>query len=210
MHSSLLLGTIKDMIKKTIFSVSTSERNPVHTGVKFEITDGKIVLVAVDDARLAIRRESVDFLYENEEASGKTLEFVVPAKTLNEIITEFCNGYYGSLASPYILEYIYLWENHVKDYDLWLYDDADNEMFNDELVTKSLELLNKALSLANNNIYKQRIEKLLLGPTYLYLVRLDMDYPNRNELIDEFKEKLLSLRITFASCVSTATILSSL
>jgi DNA polymerase-3 subunit beta len=82
---TLELGTIKDMIKKTIFSVSTSERNPVHTGVKFEISDGKIVLVAVDGARLAIRRESVDFLYENDDASGKILEFVVPAKTLNEI-----------------------------------------------------------------------------------------------------------------------------
>ena len=82
---TLELGTIKDMIKKTIFSVSTSERNPVHTGVKFEISDGKIILVAVDGARLAIRRETVDFLYENDEAAGKKLEFVVPAKTLNEI-----------------------------------------------------------------------------------------------------------------------------
>jgi DNA polymerase-3 subunit beta len=74
------------MIKKTIFSVSTSERNPVHTGVKFEISGGKIVLVAVDGARLAIRREEVDFLYENEESADKMLEFVVPAKTLSEIL----------------------------------------------------------------------------------------------------------------------------
>ena len=49
------------MIKKTIFSVSTSERNPVHTGVKFEITQNKIVLVAVDGARLAIRRENINY-----------------------------------------------------------------------------------------------------------------------------------------------------
>ena len=41
------------MIRKTIFSVSTGERNPVHTGVKFEIGDNRIVLVAVDGARLA-------------------------------------------------------------------------------------------------------------------------------------------------------------
>lgn len=83
---TLELGTLKDMIKKTIFSVSTSERNPVHTGVKFEINGGKIVLVAVDGARLAIRREEIDFIYENEEKSDKTLEFVVPAKTLGEIL----------------------------------------------------------------------------------------------------------------------------
>lgn len=83
---TLELGTLKDMIKKTIFSVSTSERNPVHTGVKFEISEGKIILIAVDGARLAIRRENIDFIYESDEDKDKLLEFVVPAKTLNEIL----------------------------------------------------------------------------------------------------------------------------
>lgn len=84
---TLELGKLKDMIKKTIFSVSTSERNPVHTGVKFEISEGKIVLVAVDGARLAIRREELDFyLADDENESDKFLDFVVPAKTLNEVL----------------------------------------------------------------------------------------------------------------------------
>ncbi len=83
---TLELGKLKDMIKKTIFSVSTSERNPVHTGVKFEISGGKIVLVAVDGARLAIRREDIDFIYDSEDSADKVLEFVVPSKTLNEIL----------------------------------------------------------------------------------------------------------------------------
>lgn len=78
------LGKIKDMIRKTIFSVSTSERNPVHTGVKFEINEEKIILIAVDGARLAIRREDIAFSYENDEQK-KELQFVVPAKTLNEV-----------------------------------------------------------------------------------------------------------------------------
>lgn len=75
-------AVLKDMIKKTIFSVSTGERNPVHTGVKFEITQGRIVLVAVDGARLAVRREDIEY---NAEENGE-LQFVVPSKTLNEII----------------------------------------------------------------------------------------------------------------------------
>lgn len=70
---------LKDMIRKTIFSVSTSERNPVHSGVRFEISDGKIVLVAVDGARLAVRREDIDY-------SGEEIAFVVPSKTLGEVI----------------------------------------------------------------------------------------------------------------------------
>ncbi|MBQ6601685.1 MAG: DNA polymerase III subunit beta [Clostridia bacterium] len=75
------LGLLKDMIKKTIFSVSTGERNPVHNGVKFEISQNKIVLVAVDGARLAVRREEINY---DEDQNG-VLNFVVPAKTLGEI-----------------------------------------------------------------------------------------------------------------------------
>lgn len=79
---SINLNILKDMIRKTIFSVSVGERNPVHTGVKFEIGDGQIVLVAVDGARLAIRRENINYQLEEKEI----LEFVVPAKTLNEVM----------------------------------------------------------------------------------------------------------------------------
>ena len=43
---------------------------------------------------------------------------------------------------------------------------------------------------------KERVERLLISIEYLYLVRLEMDYPNRNKLIDDFKEKILKLRIT--------------
>lgn len=70
---------LKDMIKKTIYAVAIGESRPVHTGVKFEIEKGRITLIALDGFRLAIRREEID--YEGENAS-----FVVPAKTLNEIV----------------------------------------------------------------------------------------------------------------------------
>ena len=74
------LNLLKDMIKRTVFSVSTGERNPVHSGVKFEIEEENIVLVAVDGARLAIRREII------EREDVNILNFVVPSKTLNEIL----------------------------------------------------------------------------------------------------------------------------
>lgn len=118
------------------------------------------------------------------------------AKPLKELIEEFCIGYYGKNSSKEIIEYIYLWERHVKDYDLWLYDDADAPMFNDEIIKSSFMLLNKALNNAISAIYKNRIEKLLLGMEYLYLVRLDLNFPNRNLLINEFREKVIKLRIT--------------
>ncbi len=70
---------LKDMVRKTIFSAAVKDSKIVHTGVKFEIEEGHIRLVAVDGVRLAIRNENIDY-------SGEELTFVVPAKTLNEVI----------------------------------------------------------------------------------------------------------------------------
>ena len=87
-------GLLKDMIKRTIFSVSVSERNPVHCGVKFEISNGKIVLVSVDGSRLSVRREAIDY-------SGDPVSFVVPSKALGEItrLSENDDDDYGIIVS---------------------------------------------------------------------------------------------------------------
>ena len=69
-------------------------------------------------------------------------------------------------------------------------------MFNDEMINKSFRLLNKALSSTKDLKQIERIKKLLLGIEYLYLVRLDMNYPNRNQMIDDFKQKVLDLKLT--------------
>ena len=71
-------NTLKNMIRKTIFAVSTEENRPIFTGCLFEVENNKLNLVAVDGFRLALR--SV-FL------SNKTNDFsaVIPGKTLNEV-----------------------------------------------------------------------------------------------------------------------------
>ncbi len=66
------------MIHQTIFSVSTGDSKVIHNGIKFEVSENQIRLVAVDGFRLAIRTEPIQ--YNDEE-----LNFVVPAKTLNEV-----------------------------------------------------------------------------------------------------------------------------
>lgn len=72
-------GVLKDMIKKTVFAVSADDGKTVHRGVKFEVKQGEIKLVALDGYRLAIRNEFADY-------NDADLSFVVPAKTLYEII----------------------------------------------------------------------------------------------------------------------------
>ena len=71
--------TFIKMVKKTVFACAVVDTRPMFTGVKFEIEDGELRMVALDGFRLAIRKEKI--AYESEK-----LEFIVPSKTLNEII----------------------------------------------------------------------------------------------------------------------------
>ena len=71
-------NTLKDMIRKTIFAVSTEENRPIFTGCLFEISNNKLNLVAVDGFRLA---------WKNKFLQNKINDFtaVIPGRTLNEI-----------------------------------------------------------------------------------------------------------------------------
>lgn len=77
-------GILKDMIRKTIFATAENDTKIVHTGVRFEISNNLIRLVAVDGFRLAIRNEAIDYL-------GEEQVFVVPKKALNEIMKLISN-----------------------------------------------------------------------------------------------------------------------
>ena len=70
---------LKELIGGTIFSVSENQGRPIHTGVKFEVEEGKVSAIAVDGFRLARRT------YHTEDTSGRNLSFVVPAQGLKEV-----------------------------------------------------------------------------------------------------------------------------
>ena len=70
---------LKELISGTIFAVSENQGRPIHTGVKFEVTDDSITAVAVDGFRLARRT------FHPEEGTGRDLSFVVPAAGLKEV-----------------------------------------------------------------------------------------------------------------------------
>lgn len=70
---------LKELISGTIFSVSENQGRPIHTGVKFEVTDDAITAVAVDGFRLARRT------WHPESGTGREMNFVVPAQGLKEV-----------------------------------------------------------------------------------------------------------------------------
>ena len=71
--------TVKAMMKKTSFAISTDESRYVLNGVFISLKDHKITMVATDGRRLALVDEEVDV---SEKSHG---EFIVPAKAVNEL-----------------------------------------------------------------------------------------------------------------------------
>ena len=121
-------------------------------------------------------------------------------RCLEEIVSEFCDGYYGK-CSKLAQEYLYLFEDNIKG-DLWLYDDADSEMFTDEVCQKAKEIINQMEELNNSDLVNKldksyaHTKKLILSYKYLELVRLPIDYPNRDNLVDEFFDNIMDAGIT--------------
>lgn len=77
-------NVLKNMIRKTIFAVSTEESRPIFTGCLFEVENNKLSLVSVDGFRLALRK--VFLTKQTQDFSA-----VIPGKTLieiNKIITD--------------------------------------------------------------------------------------------------------------------------
>ena len=70
--------TLKNMIRKTIFAVSTEENRPIFTGCLFEVNDNKLNVVAVDGYRLAIKNKNITEM-------PSSFSSVIPGKTLNEV-----------------------------------------------------------------------------------------------------------------------------
>jgi DNA polymerase-3 subunit beta len=72
------------MIRQTIFAVAESDAKPIHTGTLFELEKDKIRLVSVDGYRLAMREEKAQ--------CDQELSFVVPGKTLGEVLKLLSDG----------------------------------------------------------------------------------------------------------------------
>lgn len=75
---SLSQFTLREMINRTIFSISTKESNGMMTGELVEIRDNNLRMVALDGHRIAIRSTELSQSYENRKV-------IIPGKTLSEV-----------------------------------------------------------------------------------------------------------------------------
>ena len=70
---------LKNLIKQTVFAVSTSETRPVLTGVNWKVENSDLICIATDSHRLALRKAKIDAGIE------QSFNIVIPGKSLNEL-----------------------------------------------------------------------------------------------------------------------------
>lgn len=90
-HSFTIEGSVlREMIRGTLFSVAVSENIPVLTGLKIEVDQETIRLIALDGYRLSLRQGSL------KEAADSDLSVIVPGKSMNELL-KLLSGYNGDV-----------------------------------------------------------------------------------------------------------------
>ncbi|RCW64576.1 DNA polymerase III subunit beta [Saliterribacillus persicus] len=78
---SLPNDLLKNMIRQTVFAVSTSETRPILTGVNIKVEDDHLHFIATDSHRLAARKIPLEV----DQANLSFSQVVIPGKSLNEL-----------------------------------------------------------------------------------------------------------------------------
>ena len=80
-ESSVVLEqkVLKDMIKRTIFSISNDENRPIYNGALLKVEDNILTIVAIDGFRLSLRKN-----LSNKEINN--FKCIIPGKVLSELL----------------------------------------------------------------------------------------------------------------------------
>lgn len=70
---------LKNMVRQTVYAISTKEDKPVLTGIFFDIENKDIHVVGCDGYRVAIRKETLD--------TENKIQFILPGKNAKELLS---------------------------------------------------------------------------------------------------------------------------
>ena len=96
-----------------------------------------------------------------------------------------------------MLEYAALWRSACGEEDhASIYDPPTAAYLTDERLQAAAALLDQALALAGEGVYRERVEREALSVRYARLARLPMDAPGRDAQIDAFAADVRRLGVT--------------
>lgn len=76
----------KKFVNKVLFAIGQNDARPVFNGAYFQIKGDKITLVSCDGNRLAYCEKAMDIVNKNRDGSELNLKFIIPGKTLLELL----------------------------------------------------------------------------------------------------------------------------
>lgn len=84
---TLTEGTLRKMLGKTMHAMATDDqRRPILNGCYFDVKGNKLMLVACDSFRLAKCTTQAEIDNNNKDGSDLNFRFIVPIKTVNELV----------------------------------------------------------------------------------------------------------------------------
>lgn len=119
-----------------------------------------------------------------------------PDTDIDAEIHRFMNGVYGEKAGTYLEKYVRMIEEAETKYPLKIKQHPNSEYFTDDLIAVADELFKCALSSAESDVYRTRVEREYLSVRYMQLARLSMDAPGRTEKIENFFKDIKKHGIT--------------
>lgn len=76
----------KKFVNKVMFAIGQDDARPVFSGAYFQIKGDRIILVSCDGNRLAYCEKEMDVTNKNRDGSELNLKFIIPGKTLVEVL----------------------------------------------------------------------------------------------------------------------------
>ena len=76
----------KKFVNRILFAIGQNDARPVFNGAYFQIKGDKITIVSCDGNRLAYCEKETDIVNKNRDGSELNLKFIIPGKTLLEIL----------------------------------------------------------------------------------------------------------------------------
>jgi len=146
--------------------------------------------------------EQGNFAYGGGAALDELKSYVIsrllwnPDLDVDEEIHRFCHGVFGPAAGEKMEQYVALMLERCQSYPLTIHDFPDTAYITDEVVEKSESLFTQALALAENETFARRVAREFLSVRFLRISRLPLDFPGREELVEEFFKDVKSFGIT--------------
>ena len=119
-----------------------------------------------------------------------------PKTDIDEETDRFFTAVYGKNAGEVLKRYLALMEKACTSAPLTIYQYPNAEFITDGLVEKSDELFKEAMAVAENETYRERIERDYLSIRFLKITRSELDTVGRDEAVDKFIDDVKRFGIT--------------